>query len=48
MTAFGAIVVFGLLVAVTMELIRRWHASNCVRHRDEIERLLAVARTDPH
>jgi hypothetical protein len=48
MSAFGAIVVFGLLVAVTMELIRRWHASNCVRHRDEIERLLAVARTDPH
>ena len=48
MTAFGAIVVFGLLVAVTMELIRRWHASNCVHHRAELERLLAVARTDPH
>jgi MFS transporter, LPLT family, lysophospholipid transporter len=48
MSAFGAITIFGIVVAGTMELIRRWHASNTVRHRDEVERLLAIARSDPH
>ena len=48
MSAFGAITVFGIVVAGTMELIRRWHQSNTVRHRDEVERLLAIARSDPH
>jgi MFS family permease len=48
LTAFGAITVFGLLVAMTMELIRRWHRHNTVQHRDEVERLLAIARTDGH
>lgn len=48
LSAFGAITVFGLLVAVTMELIRRWHRRNCVQHKDEVERLLAIARTDGH
>jgi MFS transporter, LPLT family, lysophospholipid transporter len=48
LSAFSAIIVFGLLVAVTMELIRRWHASNLIKHRDEVERLLAIARSDPH
>ena len=47
-TAFTAITLFGLLVAVTMELIRRWHRNNAVRHSDEVERLLAIARSDPH
>ena len=47
-SAFGAITVFGLVVAATMELIRRWHRDNTVRHRDEVERLLAIARSDPH
>ena len=47
-SAFGAITLFGLVVAGTMELIRRWHQSNTVRHRDEVERLLAIARSDPH
>ena len=47
-SAFGAITLFGLVVADTMELIRRWHLSNCVKHRDEVERLLAIARSDPH
>jgi MFS transporter, LPLT family, lysophospholipid transporter len=47
-SAFGAITLFGLVVAGTMELIRRWHKSNAVRHRDEVERLLAIARSDPH
>ena len=48
LSAFTAIAVFGLVVAGTMELIRRWHARNCIRHRDEIERLLAIARSDKH
>ncbi|MBK9361644.1 MAG: lysophospholipid transporter LplT [Rubrivivax sp.] len=46
LSAFGAITVFGLLVAATMELIRRWHRRNTVKHRDEVERLLAIARSD--
>ena len=46
LTAFGAITVFGLLVAATMELIRRWHRRNTVVHHDEVERLLAIARSD--
>jgi MFS transporter, LPLT family, lysophospholipid transporter len=46
LSAFAAILVFGLLVAVTMEIIRRWHKHNTVVHREEVERLLAIARTD--
>ena len=48
LSAFTAIAVFGLVVAGVMELTRRWHARNCVRHRDEVERLLAIARSDKH
>ena len=48
MSAYGAITVFGLVVAGTMWLIRLWHQRNCVRHRDEVERLLAIARSDRH
>ena len=48
LSAFVAIAVFGLVVAGVMELIRRWHRRNCVVHRDEVERLLAIARTDRH
>ena len=45
-SAFGAITLFGLMVAGTMEIIRRWHARNAVQHREEVERLLAIARSD--
>ena len=48
LSAFTAIAVFGLVVASVMELIRRWHNRNCVVHRDEVERLLAIARSDRH
>jgi MFS transporter, LPLT family, lysophospholipid transporter len=48
LSAFGAIATFGLLVAGVMEIIRRWHKRNAVVHRDEVERLLAIARTDGH
>jgi LPLT family lysophospholipid transporter-like MFS transporter len=46
LSAFGAITIFGLLVAGTMELIRRWHRRNTVVHRDEVDRLMAIARSD--
>jgi MFS family permease len=48
LSAFGAITIFGLVVAGTMELIRRWHKHNTVQHREEVERLLAIARSDSH
>jgi hypothetical protein len=48
MSAFGAITVFGLVVAGIMELIRRWHRRNLREHREEVDRLLAIARTDGH
>ena len=48
LSAFGAITIFGLVVAGVMWLIQRWHASNCRLHRDEVERLLAIARIDKH
>ena len=48
MSAFGSITIFGLVVAVTMWLIRRWHRSNCIVHKDELDHLLAIARTDKH
>jgi hypothetical protein len=48
LSAFGAITIFGVVVAGTMWLIRRWHQQNCVRHRAEVEHLLAIARTDGH
>ena len=48
LSAFAAITMFGLLVAGTMLLIRRWHQRNCVVHRDEVEHLLHIARSDKH
>ncbi len=48
LSAFTAIAVFGLTVAGAMELIRRWHLRNCAVHSDEVERLLAIARSDRH
>jgi len=43
---FAAIPGFGEVIAGFMWLIRRWHARNLVLHREEIERLLAIARND--
>jgi LPLT family lysophospholipid transporter-like MFS transporter len=43
---FAAITGFGVVIAGFMWLIRRWHARNLVQHRDEIDRLLAIARND--
>jgi len=48
LSAFSAITIFGLVVAGIMELIRRWHAGNLRQHREEVDRLLAIARSDGH
>ncbi|MEO6362181.1 MAG: lysophospholipid transporter LplT [Caldimonas sp.] len=48
LSTFTTISVFGVLVAATMWLIRRWHQSNCVRHPDQIAHLLSIARLDKH
>jgi MFS family permease len=48
MSAFGAITMFGLVVAGTMWIIGRWHRHNMVVHRQELERLLTIARADTH
>jgi len=46
LSAFGAITAFGLVVAGAMWLIQRWHKSNLVEHKDEVEHLLEIARHD--
>jgi MFS transporter, LPLT family, lysophospholipid transporter len=48
LSAFIAIGIFGVLIAGTMWLIRGWHASNCIQHREELVHLLAIARSDKH
>jgi MFS transporter, LPLT family, lysophospholipid transporter len=49
LSAFGAITIFGIAaVAATMWIIGRWHQRNTVRHKDEVDRLLAIARSDRH
>ena len=46
LSAYGAIAGFGLIVAGVMYLIQRWHASNLVKHKDEVDHLLEIARHD--
>ena len=46
LSAFGAITVFGLVVAGFMWLIKRWHERNCRDHADDIANLLEIARRD--
>ncbi|MCY4756543.1 lysophospholipid transporter LplT [Pelomonas aquatica] len=46
LSVFGAITIFGLVVAASMWWIRGWHRRNLVEHKDEVEHLLDVARTD--
>lgn len=47
-SAYMAITAFGLLVAGTMYVIRRWHESNKIHHTAELDRLLAIAKSDKH
>jgi LPLT family lysophospholipid transporter-like MFS transporter len=46
LSAFGAITMFGLVVAGFMWLIKRWHERNCRDHGPEVEHLLEIARND--
>jgi hypothetical protein len=46
LSAFGAITIFGLLVAGLMWLIKRWYARNCIEHAAEVNHLLDIARND--
>jgi hypothetical protein len=46
LSAFGAITIFGIVVAGTMWVIKRWHQRNLVQHKDEVEHLLHLARSD--
>jgi MFS transporter, LPLT family, lysophospholipid transporter len=46
LSAYLAITLFGLMVASIMWLIKRWHASNLVRHQEELQRLINIARND--
>ena len=48
LSAFGAITVFGLVVAGIMWLIGRWHRHNLRQHPEEVARLLEIARRDCH
>ena len=45
-TAFVAIAGFGTLVASIMWVIGRWHRSNTIHHKAEVDRLLELARSD--
>ena len=48
LSAFTAIALFGGVVAGTMWVIHRWHKSNGIKHRAELDHLLAIARSDKH
>ena len=45
-SAFAVITTFGLLVAIVMWVIKRWHQRNLRLHPDEVGRLLQIARDD--
>jgi MFS family permease len=46
LSAFGAITVFGVVVAGFMWVIKRWHRHNCATHPAEVANLLDMARND--
>jgi hypothetical protein len=46
LSAFGAITIFGVVVAGFMWLIKRWHERNCREHPAVIKHLLEIARND--
>ncbi|GAA6142568.1 lysophospholipid transporter LplT [Hydrogenophaga sp. 5NK40-0174] len=46
LSAYGAITIFGLMVAGFMWWIMRWHKHNEREHPHELERLLEIARRD--
>ena len=46
LSAFGAITIFGVVVAGFMYIIQRWHKSNCIKHKEQVDHLLSIARSD--
>jgi MFS transporter, LPLT family, lysophospholipid transporter len=46
LSAFGAITIFGVVVAGFMWVIKRWHDHNCREHSAEVNHLLDIARND--
>ncbi len=46
LSAFAAITIFGVVVAGFMWVIGRWHKSNCIKHKEQVEHLLSIARSD--
>ena len=46
LSAFGAMTIFGVVVAGFMWVIKRWHERNCIEHAAEVEHLLDMARND--
>jgi MFS family permease len=46
LSAFAAITGFGVIVAGFMWVIQRWHKSNCIHHKDQVEALLRLTRSD--
>ena len=46
LSAFGAITTFGVVVAGFMWVIQRWHKSNCIKHKEQVDHLLSIARSD--
>jgi hypothetical protein len=48
LSIYTVIVAFGLFVAGTMTLVLLWFKRNLRVHREEIEALLEIARSDKH
>ncbi len=48
LSAYGAISAFGFVVAGCMWIIKRWHENNLKKYPEEVEHLLAIARSDKH
>ena len=48
LSIYTVIVIFGLFVAGTMALVLLWYQRNRRTHRDEIEALLEIARSEKH
>ena len=46
LSAFGAITIFGVVVAGFMLVIQRWHKSNCIKYKEQVDHLLSIARSD--
>ena len=44
----SALAEYAHVVAATMYLVYRWHKSNGVKYREELNHLLAIARSDKH